>query len=163
MSTTRVKTKTLDEQIDELENELLTGFDMDMKGVSDQSGRTAAEIDRQWHILCAEQRAQQRAQLARPRTKIDTLYPIRDRLAEMDLRNIKTPATPIKEVQMGFQGEVVVLGVANRISPRDWNEPVYVASAAEDCCPLQRGSSICGFAMTLTRYYASWTALTSPG
>jgi hypothetical protein len=32
-----------------------------------------------------------------------------------------------EKVQCGLEGEVCVFGVADRISPRDWNEPVYVA------------------------------------
>ncbi len=116
MNTTRVKTKTLDEQIDALWDELLTGFDMDFKGVSDQSGRTAPEIDRQIRELC---------ELRGPDPiGVEAML---EREGIIGITPSGVPIRRIDRVQCGLEGEVCVIGVANRISPRDHNEPVYVA------------------------------------
>ena len=70
--------------------------------------------------------------LSEPKTPIDTLYPVTDRVAKLhpDLKAIKiyTEPTPIKQVQTtGQYHEVVVIGVARRIVPRDRNELVLIA------------------------------------
>jgi hypothetical protein len=69
--------------------------------------------------------------LANPQTPIDSLYPVRDRVKRLypDLKavNIFTEPTEIIDVQAGKQREVVIIGVAQRIVPRDRNEVVQVA------------------------------------
>jgi DNA polymerase III alpha subunit len=66
--------------------------------------------------------------LANPKTKIDSLYPIGDAAARVNLQEqlIFTPPTAIGEVDIG-RGYVVVLCVVFRMAPKDENEPVYVA------------------------------------
>ncbi len=70
--------------------------------------------------------------LAEPRTPIDDLYPVANRVKQLhpDLKAIKifTTPTPVKEVQTnGTWQEVVVIAVAQRIVPRDRNELVLIA------------------------------------
>jgi DNA polymerase III alpha subunit len=67
------------------------------------------------------------------RTSIDSLYPIRDRLAQLYPRGLSeanvvaTPVTPVKDMQPGISGLRVIVIVPNRIIPKDENEPVKVA------------------------------------
>lgn len=64
------------------------------------------------------------------KTKIDSLFPVTDRIKALhpDLTkvNIFTKPTPIKKVQPGIKGEVVVLAIAKTIAPLDENEPQRV-------------------------------------
>lgn len=63
------------------------------------------------------------------RTEIDTLYPIADAIKKLhpDLsEKIVTRIAPIQEVQCGVNDEVVILGVAKKIAPKDENEDVNV-------------------------------------
>jgi hypothetical protein len=98
------------------EDELIDAMD---EAFHDNDWERFAEMDRQWHVLCAEDRAAGRGQ---PNIK-----------ATLEAQGIigVTPALlPIRridKVQCGLEGEVCVIGVANRISPRDLNEPIYVA------------------------------------
>jgi DNA polymerase III alpha subunit len=60
------------------------------------------------------------------KTEIDTLFPIRDRIAAIhpDLQeiNIFSKPTDIKDVQCGIKETVMILAVATRIAPRDEND-----------------------------------------
>lgn len=69
--------------------------------------------------------------LASATTEIDTLTPVSDRvtkLADGDLRkfNIISEPMPVKNVQSGVAGEVMIIAVVNKIAPRDENEAVNV-------------------------------------
>lgn len=69
--------------------------------------------------------------LEKAKTKIDSLYPVRDSISRLhpDLNEsgfVSTP-TPLKDVQVGIDGMVTVFVVANRIVPSDENAPVKVA------------------------------------
>jgi DNA polymerase III alpha subunit len=70
--------------------------------------------------------------LDNPRTAIDSLYPIRDRLRELfpdglEMANILSTPTPVSCCQPGVVGEKVVLVTPTRLIPKDENEPVKVA------------------------------------
>jgi hypothetical protein len=69
--------------------------------------------------------------LAQAKTEIDTLFPVRDRVSKLhpDLKtiNIVSRPTPIIHAQCGVWGEVMIIGVAKKIAPRDENEAVNVA------------------------------------
>jgi hypothetical protein len=72
------------------------------------------------------------AKLRTAKTDISTLYPIHDKVHEVcegDLGkfNIITPPKPIKEVQCGLEGDIVIIGVLSKIAPKDENEEVNVA------------------------------------
>ena len=60
-------------------------------------------------------------QLSRAKTKIDSLYPVRDAIGKIDLekKNIRSKLTPIKDAQPGFRGEAVVIGLVKRLSIKD--------------------------------------------
>jgi DNA-directed DNA polymerase III PolC len=64
-------------------------------------------------------------------TDLDSLYPISDRIKELhpDLTaiGIQSPITPIKQVQCGIEGAVVIAAVATRIAPRDENDLANVS------------------------------------
>lgn len=68
--------------------------------------------------------------LAAAKTAIDTLYPVKDRVKKLhpDLKKIKivSKPTPVREVQCGIEGEVMIIAVVNRIAPMDENEQVRV-------------------------------------
>jgi DNA polymerase III alpha subunit len=69
--------------------------------------------------------------LARPVTPIDSLYPIDDAVKKLHPRLdeiIVSPVTPIAQIEPngGYQ-TVVVIGVAERVVPRDENEAIKVA------------------------------------
>jgi DNA polymerase III alpha subunit len=70
--------------------------------------------------------------LSEPKTKIDSLYPIRDRIAELypngELsRKIVSRVSPVIECQPGVVGDQVIIAVPTRLIPKDENEPVKVA------------------------------------
>ena len=70
--------------------------------------------------------------LAIAKTDIDTLFPIEDAVKRKwpnGLREAKivTPQTSIINVQCGVNGEVLIVGIAQKIVPRDANEEVYIA------------------------------------
>lgn len=69
-------------------------------------------------------------QIRKGRTKIDHLYPVDYSVKKLhpDLSaiGIVTPPTPINEVQCGIEGNVVIIGVAKKIAPKDENEEVNV-------------------------------------
>src|SRR5690606_16746939 len=70
--------------------------------------------------------------LANAKTKIDTLYRVRDAINKLypdGLQTINIVSTPsrVKDVQCGINGEVLVLAVASKIAPKDENEAVNVA------------------------------------
>ena len=69
--------------------------------------------------------------LENARTAIDDLFPIAAAIKRLhpDLTkmNIFSEPTPIKTVQPGVSGDQFIIGIANRIVPRDENEPVKVA------------------------------------
>jgi|ERR1700687_1094225 len=64
--------------------------------------------------------------LANAKTDLDSLYPITDRIKilhpDLTAIGIRSPLTPIKEVQCGIEGQVVIAAVATRIAPRDEND-----------------------------------------
>lgn len=68
--------------------------------------------------------------LVSPKTGIGTLFPIRDRVAEIvpDLRsiNIVSAPRPIGSICLGEEG-VVIIAVVKKINPRDENEEVNIA------------------------------------
>jgi hypothetical protein len=82
-----------------------------------------------------------------PKTPIDSLYPISDRIKELhpDLAaiGIQSRLTPIKKVQCGFRGPVVIAAVATRIAPRDANDLANVA---------KRGKKISGVSWYLNLF-----------
>lgn len=65
------------------------------------------------------------------KTEIDTLFPVRDavkRLApSLPAIGIVSEPTPIVRVQTDWQGDVMIIGVARKIAPKDENEEVNVA------------------------------------
>jgi hypothetical protein len=69
----------------------------------------------------------------RPKTSIDTLWPLRDALAKVDLKKLQihSAPVPIKSIVPGKSPppnqEVMVIGLADKITPRDMNEPVKIA------------------------------------
>lgn len=65
--------------------------------------------------------------LINPKTAIDSLYPIQTALKNKIDGKVQTKPTPIKQVQIGLQGEVVVIGVLTKIAPKDENEAQNVA------------------------------------
>jgi hypothetical protein len=67
-----------------------------------------------------------------PRTAIDSLYPIRDRLRVLypnglEEANILSTPTPVSCIQPGVEGDRVILVTPTRLIPKDENEPVKVA------------------------------------
>jgi hypothetical protein len=67
-----------------------------------------------------------------PKTAIDSLYPIRDRLRALypdglEAANILSTPTPVSCCQPGVVGERVILITPVRLLPKDENEPVKVA------------------------------------
>jgi DNA polymerase III alpha subunit len=70
------------------------------------------------------------AKLQTAQTSIGSLYPIADRIAELDLpaMNILSQHTPVKEVQTnGGDYTVLIIGVLKKLAPKDLNEQVNVA------------------------------------
>jgi hypothetical protein len=69
-------------------------------------------------------------QIKKGKTKIDHLYPVQHAVKELhpDLHEIGivTTPTPINEVQCGIEGNVVIIGIARKIAPKDENEEVTV-------------------------------------
>jgi DNA polymerase III alpha subunit len=71
--------------------------------------------------------------LEKPVTKIDSIYPITDRVKDLmpdpAERNIHTPITRIIDITEDHQEDTtfVIVGVARLINPRDENEPIQVA------------------------------------
>jgi hypothetical protein len=68
--------------------------------------------------------------LVNAKTAIDSLYPVTDAVRRLhpDLKaiGIYSNTTPIKSVQMGYSGDVLVLAVATKIAPKDENETINV-------------------------------------
>lgn len=62
-------------------------------------------------------------------TSLDTLYPVRDAVAAIDLKALKivSKPTPVIDVQCGVNGKVVVFAVIKKIAPKDENEQVNIA------------------------------------
>jgi hypothetical protein len=71
-----------------------------------------------------------RKKLENAKTEIDSIFPISDavkrKYATLAEAGIVTEPTPIKDVQCGLKGEVVIIGVLRKIAPRDENEAVNV-------------------------------------
>jgi hypothetical protein len=72
-----------------------------------------------------------RSKLIDPKTPIDTLYPVHDRLCDLfpdglATANVLTTPTPIKECQAGIGGEVVIIGVVTRMNEKNENSPENV-------------------------------------
>jgi hypothetical protein len=69
-------------------------------------------------------------QLANAKTEVDSLFPIADAVKALhpDLAaiNIYTEPTPIVDVQPGIRGDVVIIGLLKKVSPRAENEEVNV-------------------------------------
>lgn len=70
-----------------------------------------------------------RKKLERAKTPIDSLYPVREKIMNMDLAgmNIFSKPNDVIDVQCGLNGEVMILAVAKKIAPRDENEAVNIA------------------------------------
>lgn len=72
-----------------------------------------------------------RKQLSRAKTEIDSLYPIRDRVAGLfpDLSeiNITTQPTRVNEIKAGDNREVMIIARISKIDPRSENEANKVA------------------------------------
>jgi len=68
--------------------------------------------------------------LINAKTAIDSLYPVTDAVKRLhpDLQaiGIRSTPTPIKDVQMGYLGDVMVIAVATKIAPKDENETINV-------------------------------------
>lgn len=75
-------------------------------------------------------RAAIRKRLEKASTEIDSLDPIRDRIRaihpDLTAIGIVTTPTPVIRVQPGVQGDVLILAVLRKLSPKDENEPVNV-------------------------------------
>ena len=69
--------------------------------------------------------------LTEPKTSIGSLYPISDRIAQlipdMTAAGITTRPTPIPEAQCGIEGQVVIIGLLDKLAPKDENEQVNIA------------------------------------
>jgi DNA polymerase III alpha subunit len=69
--------------------------------------------------------------LANAKTDIDTLTPVADTIKrlipDLDAIGIISTPTPIKEVQCGVKGQVMILAIAKSIAPRDDNDAQKVA------------------------------------
>lgn len=76
-------------------------------------------------------RASIKKKLLKAKTDIDSLTPVEDMVKKLypDLTviNIISTPTPIINVQTGIRGQVLIIGIAKKITPRDENEPVLVA------------------------------------
>jgi hypothetical protein len=63
-------------------------------------------------------------------TSIDSLYPIAEAIntfhPDLKASGIATKPTPLGKVDKGIIGDIVVVGVAERIAPIDENEPIRV-------------------------------------
>lgn len=96
--------------------------------------KTVEEILRSRQDPTMKVRSQTIKLLQKAKTIIDSLEPVADavkRLSPNGLAadfNIVTAPTPIIQVNEGHPGEVLVIGVAERIDPKDENEPTKVAS-----------------------------------
>jgi DNA polymerase III alpha subunit len=68
--------------------------------------------------------------LVNAKTAIDSLYPVTDAVKRLhpDLKaiGIHSAVTPIKSIEMGYPGDVVVIAVATKIAPKDENETINV-------------------------------------
>jgi Bacterial DNA polymerase III alpha subunit finger domain len=64
--------------------------------------------------------------LAGAKTEIDSLYPIADAIKRLHTPKIVTTPTPLSQVEVGQVGDIVVVGVAERIATIDENEPIRV-------------------------------------
>jgi len=75
-------------------------------------------------------RATLKKKLDNAKTEIDSIFPVKDSVARMhpnlEDTGIVTVPTPIIKTQCGLSGEVVVIGVARKIVPRDENEEINV-------------------------------------
>jgi DNA polymerase III alpha subunit len=69
--------------------------------------------------------------LANAKTDIDSLSPIADTIKRLHPNlqeiNIHSTATPIKEVQCGVKGKVLIMAIAKSIAPRDDNDAQKIA------------------------------------
>jgi DNA polymerase III alpha subunit len=64
-----------------------------------------------------------KTKLVDPKTKIDSLTPIRDAIDKLrGEKNIVTESTDICEIDSGHRGEVMILALVKRIQPRDLND-----------------------------------------
>lgn len=73
-------------------------------------------------------RATLRKRLEGAKTEIDTLFPVADTIQKLHpdgLRYSMQPI-PIKDVQCGIRGPVIVFAVASKIAPKDENEAVNI-------------------------------------
>lgn len=91
--------------------------------------------------------------LAPPKTKIDTLFPVRDRIAALhpDLKavNIVSPVVPVKQVQcQSEEYPVLIVGVLKKLSQQDENEPAAIA---------KRGYAFSGPHMAVKMFFADDT------
>lgn len=90
--------------------------------------------------------------LKNAKTPIDSLYPVRDRVAQFDLPavNVVTTPRPIAKVADAEPGDfVVIVGVAKRLNPKNENAPDAVAR--------RNGRRIEGEAMALNIFLADDT------
>jgi len=63
------------------------------------------------------------------KTDIDTIFPVSDAIAKIDLEalNIFSKPVPVSSVQCGVNGEFMVFAVITKIAPKDENEAVNIA------------------------------------
>lgn len=63
--------------------------------------------------------------LANPRTKIDSLFPIREAVARAEFKTASAPVD-LRDIQVGVEGEVTVFGLVDRLTTTDLNNIIYV-------------------------------------
>lgn len=76
------------------------------------------------------------------KTSLDSLYPISDTVSVLREKgdfNISSPIMPIKDVQCGVEGSVVIAAVATRIAPRDENDLAKVKKRGREL----KGPTMC--------------------
>lgn len=75
-----------------------------------------------------------KTKLANPVTPVDSIWPVDDALRrmfkdypDMTSKGISMPRTPIRDVQPGKRGDILIIGVITRVAPKDENEAINVA------------------------------------
>lgn len=108
-------------------NKVLVGPLTQIKGVGPATVREIMDARAAGRPL----RATIRKKLEEAKTEIDTLFPVRDKVStlhpDLSAVGIVTRPTNISKLQCGTFGDVVLIGVANKIAPKDENEAVNVA------------------------------------
>lgn len=93
-----------------------------------------------------------RKKLSNAKTKIDSIFPLRDyinkKYPSLEDINIFTRPTPIGQVDMGLNGEILIIGIVRKIAPKDENEAVNV---------MKRGYELKGPVQALNLFVADDT------